>query len=411
VIVDVIGLGLNPSQLSQIVRDRIAMSDVLVGGKRQLDSFPDFTGERLLIASPLETILATIREHSAAGRKVMVMADGDPLFYGIGKRIVEELGREKVRIMPGVTTLQTAAARLGIPWHDITLVSMHGRGDFDPVFAALTHTDMVAVFTDADNSPAAIAQAMLERGADTFGMWVFEDLESELEKVGKYNLHHAVTENFSPLNFVVLERTTAPSVPLRLGIPDDDFVREEGLITKGPVRAAGLATLSIKTDALVWDIGAGCGAVSIEAAVLARNGAVYAIEQDKERHAYIKENIRRTGAFLVHPVLDEAPGCFADLPAPDRIFIGGGISGHNGVLEQACERLKPGGRLTTHCILLDSINETRRHLAELGWPVSITQIQGSLSRPLAGDMQMKGMNPVFIISTRKPDSPEISEES
>ncbi len=405
-IVDVIGLGLNPSQLSQLVRERIENADVLVGGKRQLESFPDFAGERVLIVSPLQSILNIIREHSAAGRKVMVMADGDPLFYGIGKRIVEELGRENVRIMPGVTTLQTAAARLGIPWHDITLVSLHGRGDFAPVFAALTHTDMVAVFTDADNSPAAIAKAMLERGAGNFGMWVFEDLESELERVGKYNLGHAATQNFSPLNFVVLERTSVPSVPLRLGIPDDDFLREQGLITKGPVRAAGLATLSIKTDAVVWDIGAGCGAVSIEAAVLARNGAVYAIEREQRRYDFIKENIRRTGAYLVHPVLGEAPGCFEQLPDPDRIFIGGGIAGHNGVLETACKRLKSGGRLTTHCILLDSLNETKRHLTDMGWPVSITQIQGSLSRPLAGDMQMKGLNPVFIVATRKPDAQE-----
>ncbi|MFW5488350.1 MAG: precorrin-6y C5,15-methyltransferase (decarboxylating) subunit CbiE [Desulfovibrio sp.] len=403
-IVDVIGLGLNPSQLSQILRDRIAAADVLVGGKRQLESFPDFSGEQVLIASPLESILSTIRDHASAGRKVMVMADGDPLFYGIGKRIVEELGRNNVRIIPGVTTLQTAAARLGIPWHDITLVSLHGRGDFAPVFAALTHTNMVAVFTDEINSPAAIAQAMLDRGADRFGMWVFEDLESELEKVGKYNLSHAVTQRFSPLNFVVLERTSAPEIPLRLGIPDDDFVREENLITKGPVRAAGLATLSMKNDAVVWDIGAGCGAVSIETAVLAHHGAVYAIEREQRRYDFIRENIRRTGAYLVNPILGEAPECFAELPDPDRIFIGGGIAGHNGVLESACNRLKPGGRLTTHCILLDSLNETRSHLNSMGWPISITQIQGSLSKPLAGDMQMKGLNPVFIVATRKPNA-------
>ncbi|WP_029893413.1 bifunctional cobalt-precorrin-7 (C(5))-methyltransferase/cobalt-precorrin-6B (C(15))-methyltransferase [Desulfohalovibrio reitneri] len=401
--IDVVGLGLNPGKAPEGVRELAARAEVLAGGKRQLDAFPDLECERVVLSSPLEETIDTLRGRAEEGKRVLVLADGDPLFYGIGRRLAEALGRNSLRIHPGVTTLQTAAARLGLPWHDIRMVSLHGRSDYAPLFAALTGKDWVAVFTDEENTPAAIARAMMERGAEDFSMWVFEDLDSESERVGTYHLRHVAMERFSSLNLVVLERIRSPRVQLRLGIPDEDFAHEAGLITKWQVRAVGLAALAIQPSSTVWDLGAGSGSVAIEAAFLAREGRVEAVEREPERFEQLKENVRRTGAWLVRPVRGEAPACLDELPDPDRIFIGGGLGEGDDLLRAACQRLLPGGRLTAHAILLDSLSRIKAHLAELGWPHAIQQVQCSVSEPLGADERLKSGNPVFIVSARKPE--------
>ena len=162
----------------------------------------------------------------------MLLADGDPLFFGIGKRLIHDLGRERVTLHPNVTTLQAAAARMKIPWHDMPTVSLHGREDILPLLTALAKNDSVAVYTDPDFHPARLAEDLLGRGIDTFEMQVFEDLGMASERVGRFILKDAAKTAFSKLNFVILERTGAPEVPLTLGLDDDLYLHQKGLITK-----------------------------------------------------------------------------------------------------------------------------------------------------------------------------------
>lgn len=400
--IEVVGLGLNPDLLCGATREAIARAEVLAGGRRQLAAFPESGGERITIAAPVSDFIEAVRDRAAKGRRVVVLADGDPLFYGIGRTLIETLGPDAVRIHPGVTTLQTAAARMGLPWHDIRAVSLHGRSDYAPLFAAMTWYERVAVFTDEEHTPAAIASALLERGAEEYGIWVFEELESASERVGLYSLHHAVTERFSPLNMAVLERRRKAPLPLRLGIPDDDLAHEADMITKWPVRAVGLAALAIEPESVVWDVGAGCGSVSIEAAVLASDGEIVAVEREPSRVALLQENIRRTGAWSVRPVQGQAPACFEGLPDPDRVFLGGGLGQSEDVLRACCARLRPGGRITAHAVLLDSVARAQAVFASLGWPVSMQQVQVSQSEPLGPGTRLKGQNPVFVISAARP---------
>ncbi len=400
--IEVVGLGLNPELLCGATREAIARAEVLAGGRRQLAAFPEGGGERIAIAAPIAEFIAAVRDRAAQGRRVVVLADGDPLFYGIGRTLIETLGPDAVRIHPGVTTLQTAAARMGLPWHDIRVVSLHGRADHAPLFAAMTWYERVAVFTDEEHSPSAIASALLERGAEDYGMWVFEDLESASERVGLYSLRHAVTERFSPLNMAVLERRRKAPLPLRLGIPDEDLLHEGDMITKWPVRAVGLAALAIEPESVVWDVGAGCGSVSVEAAVLASNGEIVAVERDSARIAMLRENIRRAGAWSVRPVQGAAPDCLGALPDPDRVFMGGGLGQSEDVLRACCARLRPGGRITAHAVLLDSVSRAQAVFQSLGWPVSMQQVQVSQSEPLGPGTRLKGHNPVFVISAARP---------
>ena len=181
--VHVIGLGVDHRDISPIISKRIESAEVLVGGDRLLDIFRDHPALKVPIGSPLENVIERINRELQADREIVVLADGDPLFYGIGKRLIDALGREIVVFHPNVTTLQVAASRLRIPWHDIQTVSLHGRKDIRPLLADLVRNDRVAVFTDPDFHPAKIADELIRKGVDAFDMHVFEDLGTESEKM------------------------------------------------------------------------------------------------------------------------------------------------------------------------------------------------------------------------------------
>lgn len=407
--VRIIGLTPGTLELNRTARQVLAEADLVIGGKRLLAACPPSAtkedARREPIAGPLPPIMDSIRKAAEQGKRTVVLADGDPLFFGIGKRLGEEFGRENIIVEPNISTMQVAAARLGLPWQDMAFVSLHGRDDYSPLYAALVHSDLIAVFTDANNTPAEVARALLQRGADCFSMTVLENLGTPEEQVLPLALPDTWGMEFADLNLVVLERQYPPEIPLSLGIPDHFYLHQRNLITKLPVRAAGLAHLNVQPDSTVWDLGAGCGSVSIEASHLARYGHVFAVERNKTRAAMIRENIRRTGAWLVETVLGDMPDCLDGLPDPDRIFIGGGLGGvtndETKLLEIACERLKPRGHMVCHTILLDSLHMAKDHFKRLGWHFGVTQLQASATNPLAGDLRFKAQNPVFILWAEK----------
>ena len=400
--VHVVGLGLNHRDLTPMISRLVESAEVLVGGNRLLDLFRDHSGVKIPIKGPLSNVVERVKEEMLADREVVVLADGDPLFFGIGKRLIDAFGKDAVIIYPNVTTLQVATSRLKIPWHDIQTISLHGRQDMQPLFTALTRNDRVAVFTDPDFHPAKVADALIRRGVDTFNMFVFEDLGTESEKISCFELEDAKKKTFSPLNFILLERVKGPDIALHLGLEDDLYLHQKGMITKKEIRAVGIFMLEIQPQHTLWDLGAGCGSVAIEASILAYKGIVLAVEKDQERIQQIKHNIRRMGAYGVEVIQGEMPGSLESLPDPDRIFIGGGIGKDNRVIEEACQRLKPGGRLVLHLVLMGSFSRARDYLTSLKWHYSITQVQISRSTSTAGDQRLDALNPVYIVNATKP---------
>ncbi len=399
--VHIIGLGVDHTEIAPGISKRIASAEVLVGGDRLLNRFPDHPGTKISIKSPLEGVIQRAKEAMHAGRKVVVLADGDPLFFGIGKRMIDSFGKESVTLHPNVTTLQAAAARMKTPWHNMQTVSLHGREDILPLLTALAKNDSVAVYTDPDFHPARLAEDLLGRGIELFDMHVFEDLGMKSEKVGRFTLQDAAKSAFSQLNFVVLERTRPREIPLSLGLDDDLYLHRKGLITKKEIRAVGLSALSLEPNHTVWDLGAGCGSVAIEASLLAHEGVVLAVERNGARVQLIRDNIRRMGAYGVQAILGEMPQCLASLPDPDRIFMGGGMGEDDRVLEVAARRLKPDGRLVLHLVLMGSLARARDYLISLKWPFTVTQVAVSRSRSIAGDQRLAALNPVFIVAADK----------
>jgi len=403
-IVHVVGLGQCPDDLPKVISERVAKAEVLVGGTRLLERFKDHPALKLPIKSPLDAIINRVEREMLSGKEVVVLADGDPGFFGIGKRLVKALGEENLRFYPNVCTLQAATARLKIPWENIRTLSLHGRKDLWPIFRALVHDNMVGIFTDEESHPGKLAEVLMNRGVDTFRMHVFEDLGQKGERVRSFEFQEARDKSFSPLNFVLLERIKDPEIPLHLGMDDDLYIHEKGLVTKREIRAAGLAMLGIQTLHTVWDLGSGCGSVAIEASLLASEGRILAVEKNPSRCESIRQNIQRTGAYGVGVVQGEMPGCLKGLEDPDRVFIGGGLSRNNGVLEEALERLKPGGKVVVHLVLMGSLQQAREVLLDLGWSFNITQVQVSRSQGLAGDLRLEALNPVYVIAATKPNA-------
>jgi precorrin-6Y C5,15-methyltransferase (decarboxylating) len=394
----IIGLGTDFRDLSPSVLGCIEHSDLLVGGRRILDAFPDSRAELLPVKAPLDQVIARVVRAREQGKKVAVLADGDPLFFGIGERMVRELGPESVEIHPGVTVLQEAAARIKTAWQDIPTVSLHGRASLLPLLRAITRSCLTGVFTDQTWSPPAIAQALLDCGARGFTMHIFEALNTDRERVQVLDPGQASSREFDAPNFILLEKTEQPEVPLRIGTPDEAFVHHQGLITKKEIRVLGLSSLEISDEDTVWDIGAGCGSVALEASLLAGQGQVLAVEEDPDRAAQIRENRARTGAYAVQVVNQKAPDCFAALPGPDRIFIGGGMGRNPALLNEALACLRPQGRLVAHFTLLGSLQAGMDTARELDWPFEVSQVMVSRSRPLGRDIRLDPLNPVFILS-------------
>jgi len=400
-IVHVIGLGIGQHELPKTIRDHILNADVLVGGQRLLDRFKTYKGKKTVIKGPIKDLINRIKDELESGRTVTVLADGDPLFFGIGKQLVNLIDANRIVFHPAVTTLQTAAAREKLSWEDIKTVSLHGRDNLLPLLQALISHDMVGVYTDNIFTPSRIAQKLIKTGIDIFSMTVFENIGERNEKISNLSLSEAAQKDFSPLNFILLRRTGHPEIPLKIGIDDDLYIHQKGLITKKEVRAVGLAMLSIEDHHVVWDLGAGCGSVGIEASLLSRRGMVISVEKDIKRCETIRKNIKKTGAWTVSVVNSTMPEGLDRLPEPDRIFIGGGLKNDIKILEKAASLLKTGGRLVIHTILLKSLNQASSFFEKMSWPYSITEVTASRSQKLAGEFYLRSLNPVFIVTASK----------
>ncbi|MDR3044011.1 MAG: precorrin-6y C5,15-methyltransferase (decarboxylating) subunit CbiE [Desulfovibrio sp.] len=444
--VTVIGCGLHGTPLPPGHAAALAQAQVLAGGARLLESFLEHPGQRIVIGAALDAALQSMDACRERGLRVAVLADGDPLFFGIGARLAIHFGPDALRVLPAASCLQQAAARLALPWQDARCVSLHGRNDYRPLASALRRAlhqgAPVCVLTDGHNTPGAIARFLTERGVTGLRLHAFADMGSPGERHVTFALPHDIRETGDQAagqedlaelaeldalggNSTVLlvpraapslrPRTTSPrdtggspDLPV-LGIPDHDFAVQARLITKWPVRAAGLAALRIAPGHTVWDLGAGSGAVSVEAAALARDGLVVAVERDPARVALIEENRRRFRAPNLQVVHAALPGCLDALPDPDRIFMGGGLGGGghspqaDPLLDAVCRRLPPGGRLVVHCVLLGTLERVRAALVRHGWPAEVACIQASEAVPLLGDLRLAALNPVFIVAATRPE--------
>ncbi len=373
----------------------VAEARLLCGGERHLAFFPEHAAERVIIKGGLEQLYLRLEREE---RLTVVLASGDPDWYGIGPLLAERLGQKRVRILPNLSAVQLACARLGIAWQDAVFLSAHGRS-LEGILPQALYAPKAVVLTDNANTPAAIAQALLDAGDTNTRADVFEHLGGPKERHVSCLAAEMVNQEFAPLNLLVLTRTAKWRLPL--GLPDDLFAHQRGQITKAEVRAVSVSKLALHADAVVWDIGAGCGSVSIEVAGLASCGHVYAVERNAEQQDYLALNQRRFGAGNVTIVTGEAPDALAGLPEPDAVFIGGSGGHLDEVLNATTRALKPGGRVVLNLVGLEHVSRAFERLQTDGWSPEVTQLSVARSTSTAGITRLAALNPVFVIAAHK----------
>ena len=452
--IHIIGVGNDgPESLSERAGNVIAGADLLCGGERLLGFFSDFRGERLVVKSNLRELAARLREMKA-GERAVVLASGDPTFYGIARYLIGALGKERFEIWPNVSAMQWAFAKIKESWDDAVFTSVHGR-TMDGLCEFIAGHAKVGLFTDETNSPPAIATAMLATGLSHYRAFVCEDLCGPGERVTETDLPGLAAMTVSPLNTLILIRdgagppsgprhgeervlaerplpgasirkrggetadeivTPAQPWPLRggppaartpLGLPEEAFYHrrpKKGLITKAEVRILSLARMAIGEASTVWDIGAGSGSVSIEAARLAPRGRVFAIEKNAEDHGLIRQNIAHFGVPHVTAIHGLAPAALEALPYPDAVFIGGSGGSLRAILEICVRRLRAGGRIVVNAITIETLHEATTTLKSLGLTVEVSLVQVSRSKELLGMLAFEALNPIYVIGAGRETS-------
>ena len=401
--VSIIGMGLSPKDLTEEHLGLIRHADILVGGKRLLAFFTDSPAQKKEITRNIKRIIEYIKNRML-NNNIVVLASGDPLFFGIGSLLLTSLGRENVLIYPNISSVAAAFSRLKIPWHDAHIISLHGRNKGRTLLPILAKKDKVAVFTDPENSPAWLANYLLEKGITDYDMCVLEQLGTSSERIEWYLPSEAAGIRFSEPNLVILklrELRSEKITEIYSGMPEYLFDHQEGLITKAEIRAVTLSKLRLMQSHIMWDLGAGSGSISIEASIFIRLGRIFAIEKNPDRIIQIENNRKRFNVKNLEIIQSELPDGLDYLPAPDRIFIGGGGKDLEKIIRSCSGYLKQDGVIVINTILLSNIEVAMSTLKSQGFITDIVQIQISRGQEMPLGKRLDAENPVWIICGEK----------
>jgi precorrin-6Y C5,15-methyltransferase (decarboxylating) len=408
--------GLTPHAL-KIIKE----ADVVIGGTRTLqlfnNEFPTSVTQHDLTGQ-LAQVPEWIKQALDKKQQVVVLATGDPLCHGIAKYLIGKLGGEACEVLPNVSTIQLACSRLGVAWQDIKICSVHSRdagewkrgsepshGLYD-LLQQLKQHQTVAVFTSPENSPARIARMLqVEELASSYKMSVVADIFQETENVIELiSIDETAEKNFPDLNIVVLQKIEKGESPILFGLEDSSFHQrkpEKGLITKREVRVASLASMQLRRDSTVWDIGAGSGSVGLEAARLCSEGHVYAIEKNEADFANALKNQQDMNISNYTLLHSKAPQGLEHWMDPDAIFIGGSGGELVELIKLSLQRLRTNGRLVMNFVTLENMSSATQVLKELDAEWSFIQISVSRSQPILHMHRLAAENPVWIVTAHK----------
>jgi precorrin-6Y C5,15-methyltransferase (decarboxylating) len=394
-------IGLDGTPLSAEAEGSLEEAVLVVGGARHLKTLGVEAERSAVLKGDLSEALGRIGE---SGGSVVVLASGDPGFFGIARLLGERFGTENLRVLPGVSSVALAFARAGISWDDAITVSAHGRDPRRAVNVCRAHPK-VALLTSPQFGPAELAR-VLEGWERTF--FVAERLGEPDERTFRGGAAALMGEEWRDPN-VVLVVDEARAVggrgwissgiesPDGWALPEGTFEHRSGMITKPETRALVLARLGPGPGDLVWDVGAGSGSVAIECA---RHGAAaVAVERDPESCARIRKNAARHGAY-VQVVEGEAPDALHDLPEPDAVFVGGSGSGFEEIVKHCAVRARRAVVLTL--ITLERVVPAGEILENCGLEVETIFLQASRVKGVGALHRLAAETPVFVVSGRKP---------
>jgi precorrin-6Y C5,15-methyltransferase (decarboxylating) len=331
------------------------------------------------------------------------------MFFGIGRRAVGEFGKDSVEIIPDLSSIQRAFSLIKEPWDDALLVSLHGGPDpdrrrkpeyrLDDIPRILDKRNKIAILTDGINKPSVIAARLVSRSG--IRIYVCEKLGYPEERVIEGSPQEIAAQAFADPNVVVIK--TGAEAPqkdncagIRLGLGEEEVAHSRGLITKDEVRAAAIHKLRLPREGVLWDIGAGSGSISIEASRLCPELGIFTIEKDLEQINNIRANIDKFGASNISIIEGIAPDVLADLPSPDRVFIGGSGGVISGIIGVVRSRM-PSGIIVINAATIETFTRASDALSKEGYTVEASQISVSRMKLLGGRHIFSAQNPVFVI--------------
>lgn len=380
-------IGVAGDTLSPAARDILASCSHVFATPRLQKIIPDFPIECHNI-TPVAEVIAEIGKISKIKTQpnpnhVAVLASGDPLFYGIGKTFLENFSADSLEFYPALSSIQRACALFKTYWDDATILSLHGRDSHHIPGFVLQHSKCI-LFTDSKNSPDSVCRNILDyllliedkKKISEISVMVAENIGLADQRVFSGSLTEAVEEEFSPLNVLLFSTPTTgkDNFPAAFGLTEDEVFHSRGLITKNEVRAATIHQLRLPQTGILWDVGAGSGSISIEAARSHPGLTIYAVEHKKEEIYNIKTNIRKFGCYNIIPIFGKAPEVLLQLPQPDRIFVGGS-SGTLPALTEMADRLLPeDGRIVINGVIEKTITEAPILLIRNGFVTTSTTL-------------------------------------
>ena len=414
--VTIIGAGPgNPDLLSRAALDAIDIADVVIGAHRALvgiDVPPDVVRCELVKTAD---IVAALTDAASWQRAVVVMTGDVGLFSG-ARRLVEALSGDAqvdVCVIPGISSASYLAARLARPWQDWRFASAHGVAC--DIVAEAERAGELFLATSGGEDPSRLSGELVQAGFGDARVTVAERLSYPDERITCATASEIAGQTFDDLNVMLIEfaggagspegssasRAASSRWPYdSSGIPDELFIRGDVPMTKQEVRAVALAKLRLTATDTVWDVGAGTGSVSIEAALVARAGSVWAVERNAAGVRLIRENADAFGCGNVHAVLGVAPEALANLPVPDAVFVGGSAGELSSIVEAALEK-NSQVRLCVPCVTVETLTEACALLSGSRFKgFEACQVSAARAEAVGSHHLMKAQNPVFLVSAR-----------
>lgn len=406
--VTIIGAGPgNPDLLSRAALDAIDIADVVIGAHRALvgiDVPPDVVRCELVKTAD---IVAELTDAASWQRAVVVMTGDVGLFSG-ARRLVEALSgdaRVDVRVIPGISSASYLAARLARPWQDWRFASAHGVAC--DIVAEAERAGELFLATSGGEDPSRLSGELVQAGFGDARVTVAECLSYPDERIICATASEIAGQTFDDLNVMLIEFAGGAGSPAgsrwpyaSSGIPDELFIRGDVPMTKQEVRAVALAKLRLTATDTVWDVGAGTGSVSIEAALVARAGSVWAVERNAAGVRLIRENADAFGCGNVHAVPGVAPEALAKLPVPDAVFVGGSAGELPSIVEAALEK-NSQVRLCVPCVTVETLTEACALLSGSRFKgFEACQVSAARAEAVGSHHLMKAQNPVFLVSAR-----------
>ncbi len=398
----VIGIGPGRQEwLPPAITDLVDNCDILIGGSRALELFPGFSGRRYTLSGNLSHSLEVITNALSEKKVIGVLVSGDPGFFSFLPRLKKELPEERIEVYPGISSLQFAFARAALPWQEASFVSVHGR-ELSVLPRVITRP--TAVLTGGENTPQKVAQLYLDLGSNplisvgnalAYPEEIWETMDAEHLAQEKPLLKNAIV-----ILYPTIGQNTKQNTDRRIGIPDHEFLRGKVPMTKAEIRVQVLAKAQISLFDRVVDIGAGTGSISIEAAGLASEGVVYAIEHKPEAQELILANQQKFGVSNLHLISGAAPDVFGELPPVNVCIIGGS----NGRLPEILRNvpLVEGGRIVITAVTIETMSQGLQLLKDLHYQeIEVVSIQAVRWQPVQTLHMAQALNPVFILSARK----------